>query len=256
MVKRICKYCGNDAEHPRAHVWPQALNVTEPGQVLKLLDASGSSFVKRSQTGLYDDELWCTVCEAESSRLESRVIPALKDPHKYASPAFRADRSWGPYKTGDTLASSLAGIDTVDLHRFVLSVLWRCSASTKSELRRFALGPYEQQIRTLLRDANSDLSSAFEFVMRWEQNEAMRGGFISPVRTRYDGVSFVRFRGGAFSFDVKVSRTPMPRYFVPFCNASGRPVHLVHHEFLDSVEDRRIAEGAQRIADRTRQGSS
>ena len=125
-------------------------------------------------------------------------------------------------------------------------MLWRASASKRRELIGFSLGPYEDRIRKLLRAQDIEELRHFPYLVRYELNEEMRGGFIHPARLRHDGVNFVRLIGGGLAFDVKISNQPLPQKFEYLANGPERPVLVRPYSLVETMEGRNIAKRVRR----------
>ena len=122
------------------------------------------------------------------------------------------------------------------------------SASKRREVAGFSLGPHQDRIRTLLQSRDVDGLKDYGYLLRYEREEDLRGGFLCPARTKYDGVNFVRFHGGGFCFDVKTSNGRMPDYFAPLANGPERPVFLMEYSLLETSEGRAMAHGVRRAS--------
>jgi hypothetical protein len=177
--------------------------------------------------GFYDPALWCEACESESSKIENIVIPVLLDIDKHKS-AVRTAIGKTINKNGEVLLWELS-IDPLAMHKFVLSVLWRCSASTIPEFNRYSLNVYQQRILDALKSRNSEDLEAFPYILRYEKNPDLRGGFITPGPVKLDGVRFAHFTGGGLAYDVRMSKQPLPDYLCAFASGPKGPVYLMSY---------------------------
>jgi len=219
----------------------------DPGKAHLLVNLSGTQPPKRSQTGIYDDALWCESCERRSSEIDRDAAEYLSRA-ELATPLQEADNR--PYQAPDgrVLVWELKHAVPLRLHLFVLSVLWRASASTRDELKAFSLGPYQDRIKAILRSSDPIELASYGYLLRQERQHELRGGFILPTSVRYDEVNFVRFHGGGFCFDVKVSKAPMPDCFVALANGPVRPVRFMKFSLVETKEGQKLASAVRRAS--------
>lgn len=234
-----CAFCDTEGPHPEAHIWPRALNLVEKGTALKIFKLTGEVPPKTSQTGLYDSNLWCLSCEEASAALENQVTPFLIniDEHKKQVLKSLGNPLMG---TGPVEVFTIEGIDPAALQRFVLSVLWRCSASRRPEVAKFSLGPYQERIRLALRSQENELLLPFQYFIRLESEPMLRGGFITPANTKFSGVRYTRFSGAGFTFDVKMSSRPTPNDIKTGHSGTSGPVLLLGSTLPETADGRKM----------------
>lgn len=248
MIKKekLCKFCGAFGFHPEAHIWPKSLYLGDKGIPYKLFKLSGNERVMRSPTGLYDSNLWCEKCEKKSAKLDGYISKYLPHIKKHLSPYVGSNDKPLVQPNGQTAIWTINNIDPEKLHLFIVSVLWRASASKRREVAGFNLGPYENRFREILIASNCSDLEKYPYIIMHEQDVEMRSGFISPARTKYDDVGFVRFYGGGFRFDIKVSNREIPSYLAPLANGRTRPILLTPYKFLATRDGKKIAYSAQK----------
>ncbi len=234
-----CAFCGEEGPRPEAHIWPRVLNRVEKGVALKVFKLHGDVPPKNSPMGLYDQDLWCLKCEEASSALENQVTPLLLgvDKHKkllHRSPgnALRGTRPTEVFEIED--------LDPVAMQRFVLSILWRCSASNRPEVAKFTLDKYQERIRLALRSTDTEHLRPFQYSIRLESEPQLRGSFLTPAHTKFSGVRYVRFSGAGFTFDVKVSKFPVPDDIKAGHSGCDRPVLLMGHTLLETADGQKM----------------
>lgn len=238
-AEKQCGFCGKVGPHPEAHIFPKALYRSEKGVANRLYKLSGEVPPKKSQNGIYDADLWCQACEAEAAKLENRVTPILLDIEKHKQP-FKDQHGLTVTVKGEVQVWTLQNIDPADLTQFVLSVLWRCSASQRDELKKFSLGPYQERIRQVLQSKKVEDLSAYPFTLRYEKEPELRGGFITPANTKYDEVRFTRFSGGGLAYDIKMSGFPLPECFRNLACRPNGVIYLLSYTLPETKEGRGI----------------
>lgn len=241
-IFKECIFCGNTGFHPDAHIFPRALYRGERGEIFKLINVGGAMPPKRSPTGIYDCELWCDECEKRSSQLD-----------RYAAETLGNEANIVPVQgmmdfRGRQLLYECIDADPVRLQLFALSVLWRASASKRPELKGFSLGPYQSRLRDILFTENLQELRRYPLLIQYEDVLDMRGGFFTPARSvKRD---FVIFRGGGFSFRVKMTNRPLTPDLKPFAIAPGSKVNLLAYSFLDTKFGQRTARTVKSFARR------
>ncbi len=236
---KMCAFCGKEGPHPEAHIWPRSLNRVEKGTALKVYKINGEVPPKTSQTGVYDSDLWCLSCEEASSALENQVTPFLLEIDKHKKHVLKS--AGNPLLgTGPIEVSTIEKVDPAAMQRFVLSVLWRCSASNRPEVAKFTLGPYQERIREALQSKDNELLRPFDYFIRLESEPRLRGSFFTPANTKFSGVRYTRFSGGGFTFDVKMSSRPAPSDIRTGHSGTDGPVLLIGHTLLETADGRKM----------------
>ena len=239
MLIKECQFCGNTGAHPAAHIFPKSLLGVGP-VAFKVYRMAGREPARRSQTGVYDRQLWCNDCELASAKLESYVAPYLQSLDNYKVP-WRDPQGHPIEENGRALLWSVREIDAGILHRFVLSLLWRASASQREEVRGFSLGPYQARLREALRSSDANLLEPFPYIFRHEDETNLRAGYVTPFRSRYEGVRFVTLCAGGFAFDVKMSKSPVPEFCRSLVCRSEGPVLVLRHSIAETGVGRLMA---------------
>lgn len=237
-----CGFCSNVGPHPEAHIFPRALQRGDPGQAYKLINIGKVAPAKRSQTGIYDSELWCDECEARSSKLDTYAAETLLDEKNIVPVQGMVDFR------GRQLLYECVGADPARLQLFALSVLWRASASKRPELKGFSLGPYQNRLRDILRTEDQQKLRRYPLLIQYEDVPDMRSGFFTPARSvKRD---FVIFRGGGFSFRVKMTNCPLTPGLKSFAIVPGSKVHLLAYSFVETPIGRSTVRTVKQIARR------
>lgn len=146
---------------------------------------------------------------------------------------------------GECVLQEFEEVDSAQLHYFVLSVLWRASASRLVEFRSFDLGPYQDEVAKVVTGESIQNAHDFPFILRYDSDPVVSKGFFTPTRIPVEGVNFVRFFGAGFAFDVKVSNKPIPKSLKVVENEAGIPVKVLSFKLMDTGYGIQMARGAK-----------
>jgi hypothetical protein len=215
-IKR-CAFCGETRPHPKVHILPRAMRVSAQDQPLLSFNSYELFRIKKSPTGLYDDNIWCDQCEKNSSYLDEHISRTILNRQNIYRINLRG-----------TSAFECKNADPVCLSLFTLSVLWRASKSTLGELKNFSLGPYQDDVRDIL--LNNDVEALSKYPLIIFCDRKPEDCMILPFRhpNRYFNV----FCGAGFQFCIKMSKTPLPKEFECFTLKARKAVILVPFDFM------------------------
>lgn len=214
-----CKLCGANRELVKAHIVPEAFFRVGrgPGDTALIMASSDPETPpKRRPIGVYDPELVCGECENRFQGWDA-----------YAADLFinRLDEIFTPRVVdGDTIGFVANDVDYPRLKLFIISLLWRASASTQEFFGQVRLGPYEEHARAAVVSANPGMPQDFGTVFsRWVAPPDLQGltnAHMSPFRERWNGINMIRMYLGQVVAYVKVDQRPFTE---PFVRALLRP---------------------------------
>jgi hypothetical protein len=152
MCPQSCRLCGSPQKLVEAHLIPRwaypEIVRNRPGLVIP---GSPSDPIGKTRKGVYDANLLCEGCERSLSEFD-----------RYAKHFF-IDTDWRSriQFVGDHRHIRCDDFDYSKLRGFVLSVLWRCHASSRRELSKFSLGSRGDYLAKLLRREIKDAPTEF-----------------------------------------------------------------------------------------------
>jgi hypothetical protein len=183
-----CSFCGEVRQLIRAHIIPQSFFEVYKGDGKRyavLVDSKQplKSAGKFHQAGIYDMELLCVECEPKFSEFDRYGWEVL-----------------GPI----TLNGPSAGIelykfdcDTDKLRRFVLSILWRASASTHPLYKQVRLGPYQTPLKDRIFDQASLLPTEFPMFA-----QLLEPGALEPYKSPLFPPPYGKLPNGAITHSI------------------------------------------------------
>jgi hypothetical protein len=200
-VASVCKFCSaTNKPLVKAHIVPQSFYGVVKGQPLAGLRSEFSK-PRWAWTGVYDNELLCSDCEASFAKLDDYAFNALFErPSKSSPPSLR-----GVDLFPDQLrpvAFRIPGADPERLKLFVYSMFWRAHVSIRNECKGIDVGPFVSDLFEAIKKWSS--SNCDCDVMLGRQGQAAAsGGVMLGMKTRLDGVRFNWLFAGGYNFYLK-----------------------------------------------------
>lgn len=201
-----CKWCQDGPTGTRSHLIPRwALkHMTANGPLLVFRDLDSQSPTStRSQSGEYDTDLLCTLCESRMAKIDdkaAKIWQALVAKSIPLSQALTPDGEWTRYVEFPTDRWQT-------IKRFVLSVAWRLSQSSRGMCRSFSLDEHDEIIRNLLDDPSAITKNSFPiWAARLSPFTAIRESIdhiiIQPMTFERGGRRFAMVSMPRFSFRI------------------------------------------------------
>ena len=137
----VCRLCLKEKRLIRAHVIPQPFwpNEMSGGGVAKIISNTSGHYPKKSRTGEYDNTILCGRCDGFLGILDQHAAEKLLNGTAVEAVVHR----------GLTVRQYPDAVPET-VHRFIASVFWRASVSSRKFFGRVQLGPYEEAIRAAL----------------------------------------------------------------------------------------------------------
>lgn len=198
----ICPFCASAGDKVDAHIIPKAFfqAISQDGGVLKQRELGVHP--KRVPIGIYDDSVWCRLCEKKYGRwddcaakvlLQSPIEELINRPAAYE---LKIDRN----RLGE-------------LKLFFISLLWRASSSSNRIYKNVSIGPFAEKAKALLRCESPGSLEDFSTIISCPGEDEFL--ISEPVKVRNLGVLFYRFNLGKYTADIKVSSQPTPAALLP-----------------------------------------
>ena len=220
MKHGTCKLCGHMKPYVDAHIIPQSFyDYYRMGKPGPFTIYQKGEHPQRSQTGIYDPELVCFDCEkifADHDDYGAKIlIPEIQKERCTILPDGR-----GVYQVG--------AYDYAKLKLFLLSVLWRSSATTKSHFSGVSLGPHEEIIGDMILANNAGPPEKYSVVISRFTGIVGRCALLPPRRTRIASRHTINilFLGG-YKVRIQVDSQPPPPEMLPYVLCPNVPLTVV-----------------------------
>jgi hypothetical protein len=237
----ICAFTGNDEPFIKAHIVPRSFYQLDQKEPHKIVTLGGHAPPKRSPVGLYDGELVGDTAERYFSELDDYAFKALVSEFKPDTLVVDGMPAIDP--SGRMIAGFLPGIATEKIARFILSVLWRASASKREETRSCALGPFQDEIRSILRDTSRICTDFFDVILMHDDSGVISKAVLFPTQMRFEGVNWQHGIIGRWSFYCRTDKRRGPPGLVDVALRKDRVLHFMSSDFRESAMAKSMVKG-------------
>jgi hypothetical protein len=192
--------------------------------------------VRPTQHGVYDNRLLCATCDGALGDLDSAALEVCR--------RFPAEHK---IIAGDCFV--LENVDGNAFAKFVLSVLWRASISTRPEFASTSLGPYEDLTRDVIFGARP-LTDVPEYQLMVGRYRAGKGfdparNYSAPARSKYlDRLNGWGFSLHGFKIMAKLDKRPLPTDLHPAIVNGNTQLTGAFVDYLSTVEGKAVLEMA------------
>jgi hypothetical protein len=224
----ICSFCRLREASVDAHIMPRSFvrDGAEPGRNSYLL-STRNDFAKRTQTGVYDSELVCLPCEQRFGPYDDygREFFQLKNAVQLVSPEMEGMVWQCP-------------VDYAKLKLFILSILWRASASRRVECASVKLGRFEESIRQMIEFGDPGPADRFPILMHRYDNGADIAPLSMPRRTRlrHSSVNYYKMEIAGCAIWTAVDERRLPPILDEVILAPGRPACLFPLDYKTTAD--------------------
>lgn len=195
-----CRLCGEVRPLRKSHVLPEFVYrpLYDDHHRFYVMDARTGWSSRRAQKGL-TDRLLCDACEQFLSPYE-----------KYAAEVMTGRSSAKVRQFGTRV--HVSGLDYPRFKLFLLSVLWRSSATQQEFFKFVSLGPHEERIRQMILERRPGRSEEYgcAVVFASLSQESLADTIFNPEAFRWAGRRFYKlfFAGAAWCFYCDSRRPP------------------------------------------------
>ena len=227
QVDQICKLCGKTSKLQKSHIYPEFLYkdcYDENHRFIRFnTDKNAKVFLSK---GLWE-HLLCVKCEQYLSKIENRFKRDWHDSGRL-------------YKEPMSELLHLRELDYTSFKLFHLSILWRCSVSTRREFSGVHLGPHEERIAQLI--LNGEAGEEQEYMLGgWlllddfakNDGSIMNYGLFPPMHYTIDGNHVYLAGYGGCEWFFVISKHEAFR-FKEICFRSDGNLYLVRTPFTES----------------------
>ena len=235
----VCRLCEQEQASVRAHVIPRSFFIAhiDEDEIPKLVATSKDFYPKKSPIGVYDPEILCSACEVRFSPYDAYGF-------KFFHPAGDLETI---FRDTEGEANIVRGIDYKLLKLFILSVLWRASVSGQTFYAGVMLGPYENDIRSLILADNPGEPQDFPVMVHRFSYPSELIPILCPVSSRIYGLNFYQLLLNGFLVLVKVDRQSLPQPLPEIALAPDRPLVILRKDYKGSTEHRIMVRAAQNV---------
>lgn len=226
----LCKLCNQDKKLIDAHIIP--LKYFETGSDLKSYGAGMRP--SRRPKGPYDKEILCAECDGVIGKLDSHSYDF------FLSAPDSVELIHDPEDKIHAIQIYQKSVKGYEINKFVYSVLWRASISTRPEFSRVSLGKYEDEIMKLMFDTSEKNILQFPIILGKIENCPVKKYAVSPQRTRNEnGVNVYRLYFGQYLVTVKVdSRNDFKMFPIHCCLGVNNRVPIIKYNYIGSNEQK------------------
>ncbi len=225
----ICKGCNTDRKLVRSHIIPESFfrDLRGDEDTLKLVPTEKGKFVKRSPIGVYDEEILCSECE--------KIFQEVDD---YAAKKLLQEKNFEEIKdNGELIGYKINDLDVALFKRFVISVLWRASISSKEFYRNINLGKIEDQAKQLIWRKSAGHPHEFSFVLgKFIDTGTISKSIFDPHPEVWFGRRYYRFYMGGFVLYVKADSQLTPREWAHFIPTDNSLIVISRGNIINSTE--------------------
>lgn len=197
----ICKFCLKDKKLVRCHIIPRSFykSLLNPHALI----LSERSYPKRSQTGIYDENLVCEECETLFSSFDDYAYRFLSAdvPEEYLI-VYKDDR----------VAYIIYDYNYDKIKLFFISLLGRASSSKHEIFSKVNTRPFESRLKEMISKQELGDTDEFSIALRRFEETSYSSGILDPHKTRFDGINFVVFYLGGFTIYMKVDKRLAPNF--------------------------------------------
>jgi hypothetical protein len=198
---------------------------------------SPGNYPKRMPVGPYDPSILCGDCDRKMGLWDDYAQELLLKRFSEAS-VLQLDQQ--------KVCWLIEGFDYPRLKLFFVSLLWRASVSQHEFYKSFSVGPFEDQLRTMILNGEPGSSQNFAVILaRFGDSDIT--AMLSPHLEKFEGVSFSGFYLTGFLVYIKVDQSPTPSVFADYRMRESGPLIVLSPNLHNSPHGfvmRKLAESA------------
>ncbi len=197
-----CKGCGGERKLIKAHIIPRSfyMDLRNTEKFLHVVPSNPLLRVSRSNIGEYDTGILCHDCDQYLANFDDYGKQVLID---RIHPFEEISRG------GAVAGWTIQDCDATRLEKFILSILWRASISSRSFFRKIRLGPYEKTLKDHLWSKNPHHKSFSCVVAKFRESKKAQGAhktILDPHPCRQDGKNYYKLYLGGYVILIKVDQ--------------------------------------------------
>lgn len=188
----ICGLCLQQTEHlVKSHIIPKAIMIDGLNHGERLAIASTIDHPKKSQTGAWS-RIVCDTCEKSFGKDDEYLVWFYRTIDSFPV-AFEGH------------ATELTGVDSSQLRRSILSVVFRAHLSDHAMFNSVSLGPYAEGLRQFVHKDRPQIPAGISVALR-HITSSMGGALLDPSRETFEGINIYRFYFPRFTALIRVDK--------------------------------------------------
>jgi hypothetical protein len=237
----ICQLCKEEKKLCKAHLVPESFfrylypsGKVEEEALKKISSTDG--YIKRSWTGIYDDNILCADCDNKLGEFDNygRYLFLESTPEIFMS-------------SGKDSAYYFQDADIDKLTLFILSILWRFSISNLPETQTVQFkGRFGKKLFEIINQRNKNNIHEFSIVItRFKYHSTKKSSkqyFQFPERHRLNGINYIKFYlPNGYKIFIKVDSRDQPAELVPLTLGGSDKALIIGYELFEgSHEHKRL----------------
>lgn len=224
-----CKFCLKDKKCVKAHIIPNSLYepIFNAKKGMLILSNQPENYPKKQHTGIYDENIVCEECERLFSKLDD-----------YANSFFSAEICVDSFivENNEKVAYIINNYDYNNLKVFLISLLWRASASSQSLFYNVNIGPFENQIKEMIKNNDPGDENTFSFILTRYDNSLASRANLGPFKGKWydsDINCYVFYLFGWKCF-IKIDQHHPPEFMRLFMAKPNQPLIILYLDFNKS----------------------
>ena len=226
-----CRFCQVREASVEAHIIPRSFfrSQADEGQPAFVL-SNKRTFASKTWTGLYDNALVCAACEARFNEID-----------RYGHQFFFREQLLPLYdETGELIAWQHPTAEAGKLKLFILSILWRASASRREEFRAIDLGRWEPEIKRMIDENDPGTPDRFPVMLQKFDVPERETVIMYPYQAGIGGTLCYKTELGGCAAVVALQGREWPQLLLEASVAPSRPVTLFAIDYQTSQERERV----------------
>lgn len=230
----ICKLCNKDKKLIKAHIIPESfyISIKKSDKTLQIYSGKEGEYPKRSQIGLYDQNILCNECEKSFHRYDDYGIKVL----------IRSSLKREYIKdNNEIIGYILHGIDYRKFKLFFMSILWRADISSKNEFKKVNLGRHLKELEENIKTDNPGSIHNFSVLLTEQKFLNDMPVMIIPHKVRFfNGMIFYEVALGRYKAFIKVDNRNIPDDKLPYILHPDKPLLVPYLDFKGSPTEKII----------------
>lgn len=226
----ICRLCLTNKKLIEAHIIPRSFYALDSKLV-----GTDDPYVRKSPTGLYDPKILCGDCDNNiNNKYDKNAKLILLD-----RCSVNQEVRYGHLPSQKAIFYSLADKSMYDvIAGFFISILWRASISTRLEVNKVKLGPYEEHARQVILGNASCFSLGFDVALCCFSDIHVPIQLLPGAKQKISNANFYIFIAGTIKVFVKVDKCSAPRELLP-AMLSARNIFMLESK-IKNIPEREI----------------